>query len=129
MVSREKWDALEERLHKLHVEEKDLIEKSILGSGSGGQKINKTSSCIYIKHIPSKIEVKCQRGRSQSYNKYLAYIELCDELERRLLEKKQKEIDQKEKVRRQKRRRSKSGQEKVLKQKQIRSTIKKMRKA
>src|SRR6185436_10588305 len=45
----------------LGIHESDLIEKFILGSGKGGQKVNKTSSCVYLKHIPTGIEVKCQQ--------------------------------------------------------------------
>src|SRR5690242_21649122 len=81
MLSKEKIDALHERMHKLGVTEEDLIEKFILGSGKGGQKINKTSSCVYLKHKPSGIEIKCQRERSREMNRFLARKELCEQLE------------------------------------------------
>lgn len=65
----------------LRVSEEDLVEKFILGSGPGGQKINKTSSCVYLKHMPSGIEVKCQSGRSREANRHQARVELCDTIE------------------------------------------------
>ena len=63
-LSKEKKSDLEERMEKLKIFEDDLIEKFILGSGSGGQKVNKTSSCVYLKHLPTGIEVKCQQART-----------------------------------------------------------------
>ncbi len=126
-ISKEKQDALLERMDALGIYEKDLVEKFILGSGSGGQKINKTSSCVYLKHIPSSLEVKCQRDRSREMNRYLARKELCDKWEEiQGLEKtaRQQEI---EKIRRQKKRRSRKSKEKILKDKQKRSEIKESR--
>jgi protein subunit release factor B len=69
MVTQKKREDLQERMTKLGILDDDLIEKFILGSGSGGQKINKTNSCVYLKHSPSEIEVKCQRSRSQDMNR------------------------------------------------------------
>ena len=69
------------RMQKLHVREQDLEESFIRGSGAGGQKINKTSSTVVLRHVPSGIEVRCQRERSQSQNRLLARHELCDRLE------------------------------------------------
>ena len=85
---RDKWEEIRARMQSLDIREADLVEKFILGSGSGGQKINKTSSCVYIKHVPSEIEVKCQRARSQELNRLYARRELCDQLEMRLFKEK-----------------------------------------
>src|SRR6185369_7919128 len=38
--------------------EKDLIESFVKGSGNGGQKINKTSNCVDLKHVPTGIRVQ-----------------------------------------------------------------------
>ena len=81
MVSPEKQAALEERMAAMGITEDQLVEKFILGSGSGGQKINKTSSCVYLKHLPSGIEVKCQANRSREMNRFQARKEICDELD------------------------------------------------
>ena len=102
------------RMESLGIREVDLVEKFILGSGSGGQKINKTSSCVYLKHLPSGIEVKCQRERSREANRAFARNELCDRLEERLLGHPSRRQQAIEKIRRQKRKRSKRAQEKVL---------------
>ena len=81
MPSPEKVAALEARMESLGITANNLTEKFITGSGSGGQKINKTASCVYLKHEPSGIEVKCQRERSRELNRYLARRELCERLE------------------------------------------------
>ena len=64
MIAKEKLESLDARMERLGIKEADLVEKFILGSGKGGQKVNKTSSTVYLKHIPTGTEVKCQRERS-----------------------------------------------------------------
>lgn len=68
-------------MERLGVTEADLRETFIRGSGPGGQKVNKTSSCVQLVHIPSGIIIKCQRERSQSLNRFLARRILLDRLE------------------------------------------------
>jgi len=127
-VSKPTQDRLAKTMERLGVHEADLIEKFILGSGSGGQKINKTSSCVYLKHIPTGIEIKCQQDRSRSMNRFHARAELCERLEERLFKEKSKKQQIFEKIRRQKRKRSKRAQEKILANKKQRSQIKNLRK-
>lgn len=126
-LSKEKENELLLRMEKLGIKEDDLIEKFILGSGSGGQKINKTSSCVYLKHIPTGIEVKCQRDRSRTMNRFLARRELCEKLETQLFEEKSQKQKVSEKIRRQKRRRSRKSKEKMLADKQKHSEKKSLR--
>jgi len=76
-------DELVERMKALGVDERDLDERFIKGSGPGGQKVNKTSSCVQLKHKPSGIELKCQAGRSLQANRIEARKLLCDTLEER----------------------------------------------
>lgn len=114
-------------MRSLGINENDLIEKFILGSGSGGQKINKTSSCVYLKHVPSNIEIKCQSTRSRDLNRLYARRELCDRLEARTSDEKSKKQHEIEKIRRQKRKRSKRSKEKMLASKKIHSQIKNLR--
>ena len=81
-VSEEKNRWLQERMESLGIDEKDLEEKFIRSSGSGGQKVNKTSTCVYLKHVPTGIEVKYMKERSQSLNRFLARRELVARIEK-----------------------------------------------
>ncbi len=114
MIRKEKYEELQERMKRLGIKEGDLIEKFILGSGKGGQKINKTSSCVYLKHLPTGIEIKCQRERSRELNRFYARRELCERLEQKIENKKSEKQQEIEKIRRQKRRRSRKSKEKML---------------
>jgi len=113
-VSPEKEKALLAKMLNLGVAESDFEESFIRSSGPGGQKVNKSSSCVYLVHIPTGLSVKCQRERSQSLNRYLARRLLLDKIE--LMQKGfiAKERAKIEKIRRQKRKRSKRAKEKIL---------------
>jgi len=124
----EKWEELRERMQRLGLSEEELVEKFILGSGSGGQKVNKTASCVYLKDPKSGVEVKCQSERSRELNRFYARRRLCERLEEIQEGKRSARQQAIEKIRRQKRRRSKRAQEKVLEQKKRRSQQKELRK-
>jgi len=126
-ISKEKQEALKKRMEALGIHENDLVEKFILGSGSGGQKINKTSSCVYLKHIPTQIEVKCQRGRSREMNRFQARRELCDQIAEKIHNEKTARKREQEKIRQQKKRRSRRLQKKILEEKRKRSETKSLR--
>lgn len=123
----DKWEELTSRMGRLSIHEEDLVEKFILGSGSGGQKINKTSSCVYLKHLPTGIEVKCQKTRSRDLNRLYARRDLCERLEERLFQTKSAKQQEVEKIRRQKRRRSRRSKEKMLADKKNLSSKKQLR--
>jgi len=80
-VSEEKSKWLKERMEALGIYEKDIEERFIRSSGRGGQKVNKTSTCVYLKHIPTGIEVKWMKERNQSLNRFLARRELVKRIE------------------------------------------------
>lgn len=128
MITKEKQDALAARMERLGLSENDLVEKFILGSGSGGQKINKTSSCVYLKHLPTGIEIKCQRERSRELNRYYARQDLCDKVEEQVFQEKSKRQQEFEKIRRQKRRKSRRQKQKMIKDKRGLSAKKALRK-
>jgi protein subunit release factor B len=83
MTSKSTEDQLRARMASLGITEDDLEENFILGSGSGGQKVNKTASCVQLLHAASSTEIKCQRERSRALNRILARTELCERLEER----------------------------------------------
>ena len=126
-ISSEKQKALRERMGKLGIRESDLSETFIRSSGPGGQKVNKTSSCVYLVHLPTGLSVKCQRERSQALNRFLARRLLLDRIERLQLGVLSAERMRTEKIRRQKRRRSRRAREKVLKLKHLQSEKKALR--
>ena len=82
MVRPEKLAALKERMESLGIREQDLEESFVRGAGRGGQKVNKTNNCVYLKHVPTGIAVKCHVDRSRELNRFLARRELCDAVER-----------------------------------------------
>jgi len=110
-----------ERMIKVDIKESDLRERFIRAKGKGGQKVNKTSCCVYLKHLPSGTEVKCQKERSQALNRFFARRILTEKIEMIIFKKKSQKQKQIEKIKRQKRKRSKRAKEKTLKAKKIRS--------
>jgi len=71
------------RLNALGVRAEDVDERFVRGAGPGGQKINKTSSTVWLRHRPTGIEVRCQAERSQAANREQAWAELAAKLEAR----------------------------------------------
>jgi protein subunit release factor B len=116
-ISTGKQAALAEAMRKLGIREADLVEQFTLGSGPGGQKINKTSSCVQLRHLPTGIAVKCQRARQRELNRFLARRELCDRLEEKILGEASRKRMEVEKIRRQKRRRSRRQKARMLEDK------------
>jgi peptide chain release factor len=123
-VSRDKQAALEARLAALGVKPDDIVEKFVRASGPGGQNVNKTSTAVYLKHLPTGIEVKVQQERSQSLNRFLARRLLAEKLEALILKKRTAEQERVAKLRRQKRKRSRRAQQKVLEAKHLRAIAK-----
>ncbi|MCI0602512.1 peptide chain release factor-like protein [bacterium] len=118
-----------ERLNELGVRPEDLVEKFIRSGGHGGQNVNKVSTCVYLKHLPTGIEVKSQRERSQALNRFHARRMLADKIENLIKGKKSAEQQRIEKIRRQKRKRSKRAKEKMLADKHHQSEKKKERRS
>ena len=128
LVSSEKSQALQRKMQELGIQERDLEEQFVRSSGAGGQKVNKTSSCVLLRHAPSGIQIKCQKTRNQSLNRFLARRLLCKKIEEKIFHLKSSEEQKREKIRRQKRRRTRRGKEQILKAKHHRAEIKKLRK-
>ncbi|MFA5389513.1 MAG: peptide chain release factor-like protein [Candidatus Omnitrophota bacterium] len=128
MVNKDKEDILKAKMDSLGLKEADIEEKFIRSAKKGGQKVNKTSSCVYLRHLPTGIEVKCQEERSQSLNRFLARRILTAKIESLVLGRKAEAEREREKIRRQKRKRSKRAKEKMLRYKKIHSEKKQLRK-
>lgn len=126
-VSSEKEKALLDRMARLGVVESDLRETFVRSSGPGGQKVNKTSTCVQLVHVPTGMTVKCQRERSQAMNRFLARRLLLDRIERLQKGVVEAERERVEKIRRQKRKRSKRAREKMLEAKRRQSEKKGLR--
>ena len=94
-------------MESLGIKEHNLIEKFILAGKKGGQKVNKASTCVYLKHRPTGIEVKCLKERSQALNRFLARRILANKIESLILGRESEERKRIGKIRRQKRKRSK----------------------
>ena len=126
-ITAAKQKALQKKMADLDINEQDIQEQFIKGSGPGGQKINKTAACVYLKHIPTGIEIKCQRSRSQAANRFFARRLLVEKIETLILKKRTEKQKLIAKIRKQKKRRSKKAKEKILKEKKIRSQKKQTR--
>jgi len=123
-VRPEKEEALRLKMERLGIREGDLIEKFVRSGGKGGQHVNKVATCVYLKHLPTGIEVKCQRERSQSINRFLARRILADKVEAIVLGKESEAKQRIEKIRRQKRKRSKRAKQKMLEDKRRHAVVK-----
>ncbi len=112
-VSPEKQQALQETLKKLNIREEEVIEQFIRSQGAGGQKVNKTSSAVYLKHLPTGLKVKMQKERSQALNRFLAWRLLAEKVEA-FQSGKNIQQRQAEKLRKQKNRRLRRGKQNTL---------------
>jgi protein subunit release factor B len=101
-ITEQKKEEIQRRMQKCNLFEKDIEEKFVRSSGSGGQKVNKSSSCVYLKHIPSGLSVKIQKSRSQGLNRYYARKRMCELLENKLFGQESPEAKRIEKIRKQK---------------------------
>jgi len=128
MHSPDKKEALERRMASLGVFEEDLVEKFIRGTGSGGQKINKTSSCVFLQHPPTGIELKVQRERSREMNRFLAREELCQRLEEKEAQRTLARKSAREKKRRRNRRQGKRARARNVEKKRQHGQKKQQRK-
>ncbi len=111
-VRQDKIDALKKRMKELGIREEDIEERFVRSSGPGGQHVNKVSTCVYLKHKPTGLEVKCQQSRSQSLNRFLARRALVELIEERLYGMRSSKQIRIAKIRKQKLKRKKRARQK-----------------
>ena len=115
------------RLAALGMRSAEIEERFILGSGRGGQKLQKTSSCVWLRHIPTGMAVRCQRERSQTVNRELAWAELCAKLEERDRAAATARQTERAKVQRRNRQKSRGQKARMIQSKKHRAGIKSSR--
>jgi len=115
---------IHERLAALGIRPGEVDERFILGSGHGGQKLQKTSSCVWLRHRPTGVETRCQRARSQSANREQAWAELCAKLEARQRAERAALKDEREQDRRRNRQKSRGLKVRMIQSKKHRAGIK-----
>ena len=113
-----------EKLAALGVSASEVEEKFVRGTGPGGQKINKTSSTVWLRHGPTGIEVRCQRERSQTANRELAWAELVAKLGARKARAAAVAVDAREEERRRTRQKSRGQKVRMIQAKKHRAGIK-----
>lgn len=112
-VRPEKEDRLHERMKELGIIEEDIKETFIRSGGPGGQSVDKTATCVQIKHIPTGIVVKSQEGRSQGLNRFLARRLLVSRIEKSVLGAESPEEEIRRKIHKQKQRNKRRTRKKL----------------
>jgi protein subunit release factor B len=126
-ISPEKEDQLRQRMTALGVQESDLEETFVRSGGHGGQNVNKTATCVMLRHRPTGLQVKCQSTRQQGLNRFIARRLLLDKIEARRKGYVDSERARIEKIRRQKRKRSRRARDRMLADKSMHTRKKALR--
>ena|SRR3989475_7356696 len=126
-VSPDKQAQLQLRMSGLGVNEAEIEETFVRSGGAGGQKVNKSSSCVMLLHRPTGLRVKSQTTRHQAMNRFLARRLLLDKIERMRKGHVEAERARIEKVRRQKQKRSSRAKQRMLDGKARRGEKKRLR--
>ncbi len=114
-------------MERLGIRESDLKESFIRSGGPGGQNVNKVSTRVVLKYVPTGLVVRCQQDRSQAMNRYWARRILIDRIESQIHGRESEEARRIAKIKRQKRKRSKRAKNKILKAKHAHGEKKQLR--
>ena len=120
-------DSFAERLRRAGIREQDLEESFARSGGPGGQNVNKVSTAVTLRHVPSGVSVTVQDSRSQAMNRKLARERLLEAVERIHRERREAKVAEREQARRRNRPRPRALKRKILETKRKRSTLKKLR--
>ena len=119
--------SVEQRMQELRVLESELEEVFARSGGPGGQNVNKVSTAVTLRHLPSGLRVTVQDSRSQALNRKLARERLLDAIERYRQRARAAELSRREKIRRQRSPRPRALKKRILEGKRRRSKLKKLR--
>ncbi len=112
-VSEDKIKALKEKFESLGIRESDITEKFMASGNKGGQKANKSATAVYLKHLPTAVEVKCRETRERELNRFLARRTLAYKIEEKMTGTSDR-IKEYEKIRKNKaRRKRRAGKDKT----------------
>jgi protein subunit release factor B len=114
-------------MRKLEISEADLVESFARSGGPGGQNVNKVSTAVTLRHLPTGVSVTVQDSRSQAANRKLARERLLDAIESAREGQRMAEIAKREKERRRKSPRPAALKRKILESKRRRADLKKQR--
>lgn len=128
-VSLEKEAQLTQRMAALGVRETDIEESFVRSGGHGGQNVNKTSTCVMLRHGPTGVQVKCQATRQQGLNRFIARRLLLDKIEAKQTGRIAAQRAEIEKIRRQKRKRSRRAKDRMLAEKSHHAAKKNLRRS
>ena len=115
-ISDKKIKNLQELMKKLEISESEIEESFVAGAKKGGQKANKSSVVVHLKHLPSSIIIKCAKSRAREENRFFARRLLAEKvasmkgIKNEMLLKQSRKIEKIKKQKKRRTRRSSSSQ-------------------